>query len=73
MHHKRLKIIVYQAKQCDPHKCSALKLKRKRLVWIVHQLRQLPKGAVILNPFSQKAFSFDDRERIERKGLAALD
>ncbi|UCH32834.1 MAG: DUF367 family protein [Candidatus Bathyarchaeota archaeon] len=68
-----MKIVVYQAKQCDPHKCSALKLKRKRLVWIVHQLQELPKGAVILNPFARKAFSSADRERIERKGLVALD
>ncbi len=64
---------MYHAKQCDPRKCSALKLKRHNLVWIVHQKRQLPRGAVILNPFSKKAFSYADRQRIEEKGLVALD
>lgn len=73
MHLKKLKIVVYHAKQCDPRKCSALKLKRHNLVWIVHNTRQLPRGAMILNPFSKKALSPADRERIEQKGLVALD
>ncbi len=36
-------------------------------------MRLLPSGAVILNPFSEKAFSPFDRERIEHRGLAAID
>ncbi len=66
-------IFVYHSKQCDPRKCSALKLKRHHLVWIVHQIRALPRGAIILNPFSETAFSPADRERIERRGIIALD
>jgi pre-rRNA-processing protein TSR3 len=73
VHPESLKIVVYHAKQCDPRKCSALKLKRHNLVWIVHSTRGLPRGAVILNPLSEKAFSPVDRERIELKGLVALD
>ncbi|MFQ6064481.1 MAG: DUF367 family protein [Candidatus Bathyarchaeia archaeon] len=68
-----VRITVYHAAQCDPKKCTALKLKRHQLVRIVHQVRWLPRGAVILNPFSKKAFSPADRERVERRGLAALD
>jgi len=68
-----VRIVVFHAKQCDPHKCSALKLKRHGLVRVVYQVRLLPRGAVVLNPFSQKAFSPADRERIEKRGLAALD
>jgi len=33
----------------------------------------LPYGAVILNPFSKKAFSPAEQKRLERKGLAAID
>ncbi len=73
MAHRSLKIIIYNSKQCDPRKCSALKLKRHHLVWIVHNTRELPKGAVVLNPFSEKAFSPADRDIIERNGLVALD
>lgn len=43
------------------------------MVRVVHRVRLLPRGAVILNPFSEKAFSSADRKRIEHKGLAAID
>jgi pre-rRNA-processing protein TSR3 len=36
-------------------------------------MRFLPKRAVVLNPFSETAFSPADRDRIENFGLAALD
>lgn len=69
----RIRIVVYHARQCDPRKCSALKLKRHGLIQIVYQLRQLPKRAVFLNPFAERAFSPAERERIETYGLVALD
>jgi len=65
--------VVYHAKQCDPKKCTALKLSRHGLIRIVSQLRFLPKRAIVLNPFSETAFSPADRERIEQHGLVALD
>jgi pre-rRNA-processing protein TSR3 len=70
---KTVKISVYHAKQCDPKKCSTLKLKRFRMVRVVHRVKLLPKGAVVLNPFSEKAFSPADREGILHQGLAAID
>jgi pre-rRNA-processing protein TSR3 len=71
--HRDLKIVIYHSKQCDPRKCTALKLKRHHLAWIVYHTRELPSGAIILNPFSDVAFSPFDRRRIEGHGLAALD
>lgn len=68
-----VKIVVYHAAQCDPKKCSALKLRRHSLIRIVHRLNQLPRDVIVLNPFSEKAFSPADRPQVERKGLAALD
>ncbi len=73
MHRKDITISVYHAKQCDPKKCTTLKLKRHNLVRVVHRIRRLPHGAVVLNPFSDRAFSPADRERLERRGLAAVD
>lgn len=70
---RQIRITVYHANQCDPKKCSALKLKRHGLVRTVKQIRFLPKGAVVLNPFSEIAFSPADRGLIENCGLAALD
>lgn len=70
---RRVRIVVYHAKQCDPKKCTALKLSRHGLIRIVSQLRFLPKRAIVLNPFSETAFSPADRQRIEQHGLVALD
>jgi len=73
VHRRDVAISVYHAKQCDPKKCTTLKLKRHNLVRVVHRVNGLPRGAVILNPFYDKAFSPADRERLERRGLAAVD
>jgi pre-rRNA-processing protein TSR3 len=70
---KGVKIVIYHAGQDDPKKCSALKLKRFGLARLVHQIRWLPRGAIVLNPFSEKAFSLDDRQIIINRGLAAID
>lgn len=70
---KDVKICVYHAGQCDPKKCTTLKLNRHNLVRVVRQVARLPRGAVILNPFSERAFSPADRKRMERRGLAAID
>lgn len=68
-----LKIIIYHANQCDPKRCTGLKLKRHGLARTVTKTRFLPKRAVVLNPFSEIAFSPSDRKRIEDFGLVALD
>ena len=70
---KPVSVTVYHTKQCDPKKCSALKLKRHNLVRVVHRVRELPRGAIILNPFSPKAFSPADKTRLIKRGLSALD
>ena len=70
---QHVNIVVYNAKQCDPRKCSAAKLRRFGLVREVLQIKFLPKRAVVLNPFAEVAFSPADRERIETCGLVALD
>jgi pre-rRNA-processing protein TSR3 len=68
-----INISIYHAAQCDPKRCTGLKLKRHGLARIVKQTRFLPKQAIVLNPFSQIAFSPADRERVLKAGLVALD
>jgi pre-rRNA-processing protein TSR3 len=70
---RRVRIAVYHAEQDDPRKCTTLKLKRFGLARVVHQLRRLPSGAIVLNPFATKAFSPADRQIIMSRGLAAID
>jgi pre-rRNA-processing protein TSR3 len=69
----QLRVTIYHANQCDPKRCTGLKLKRHGFARVVKQVRFLPRRAVVLNPFSEIAFSPTDRKRIEEFGLAALD
>jgi rRNA small subunit aminocarboxypropyltransferase len=67
------RITIYHANQCDPKRCTGLKLKRHGLARVVTSIRFLPKRAIVLNPFSEIAFSPADKQRIQDFGLAALD
>jgi len=68
-----LRLTIYHANQCDPKRCTGLKLKRHGYARVVTKARFLPRRAVVLNPFSEIAFSPADRDRVEEFGLAALD
>jgi pre-rRNA-processing protein TSR3 len=70
---KALRLTIYHADQCDPKRCTGLKLKRHGLARVVNSIRFLPKRAIVLNPFGTIAFSPADRQRIQKFGLAALD
>lgn len=70
---KHVRLYVYHMKQCDPRKCSGLKLGRFRLVKLIYRIQGIHPRAVILNPFSEKAFSPADLEIVERYGLVAID
>ena len=70
---KSLRLTIYHAKQCDPKRCTGLRLKRRGFARLVTKARFLPRRAVVLNPFSEIAFSPADRKRVEDFGLAALD
>jgi pre-rRNA-processing protein TSR3 len=70
---KSPRLNIYHANQCAPKRCTGLKLKRHGLARVVTSIRFLPRRAIVLNPFSEIAFSPADRQRIQDFGLAALD
>jgi pre-rRNA-processing protein TSR3 len=69
----KIRITIYHANQCDPKRCTGLKLKRHGLARIVSRTRFMPKRAIILNPFGEIAFSPADKQRVADFGVAALD
>ena len=73
MEQRSPRISIYHANQCDPKRCTGLKLKRHGLARVVTSIRFLPRRAIVLNPFGEIAFSPADRQRIWDFGLAALD
>ncbi len=67
------RLTIYHAAQCDPRKCTGLRLKRRSFARVVTKTRFLPKRAIVLNPFGEIAFSAADRQRVKDFGLVALD
>lgn len=67
------RLFIYHANQCDPKKCTGTRLGRMKKAIILREMRRIPRGAVVLNPVSETAFSPADRPSIEKAGLAALD
>ena len=63
-------LFVHDARQCDPKKCTAHKLKKHGLVVFV---RRIPGGCVLLDPLADITLSLSDRTRSLNRGLTALD
>ncbi|NHJ12545.1 MAG: DUF367 family protein [Candidatus Thorarchaeota archaeon] len=67
------RILIFHAAQCDPKKCTGLRLGRMKRASIIRDMRQIPRNAIILNPVSETAFSPSDRETLLQSGIVALD
>jgi pre-rRNA-processing protein TSR3 len=68
-----MKLIVYNARECDPKRCTAVRLHRAGKIQMTYRLEELPSKAILLDPFAQKALSRADAGIAEKRGLAALD
>jgi len=69
----RVRLVAYDAGQCDPKKCTSKKLARFGLLTLVPRPTSIPPGAVLLTPTADRALSPADGPRAERHGLAVLD
>ncbi|MHA1368973.1 MAG: DUF367 family protein [Promethearchaeota archaeon] len=59
--------------QCDPKKCTALKLKRLGIARIHKTLKTVPIKSIKLNPYAKTILSFNDRLLIMKYGLLVID
>ena len=70
---KTPKIYCLHYNECDPKKCTALKLKKFDLIEIIPKIKGIFKRAIVLNPFSQKLLSIEDRAVIIKFGVIVID
>lgn len=54
-------LYVYHAGEDDAKKCTAKKLAKFNLINMVKRLHEIPKNSILLNPFSKKALSPEDK------------
>ena len=64
-------VLIYDKCQCDPKKCTAKRMMKFGLGKEVG-LSNIPSGAIVLSPFSDKALSPADRT-YAKKGLVVMD
>ncbi len=67
------KLFIYHANQCNPKKCTSLKMAKMGKAILLKNPYKVPKNSIILNPFSEKAISPEDRKIVEKFGITALD
>jgi pre-rRNA-processing protein TSR3 len=68
-----MRLIVYNARECDPKRCTAMRLHRADKIQMVYKLSDLPSGAILLDPLAQKALSKADVAIAMERGIVALD
>jgi pre-rRNA-processing protein TSR3 len=68
-----VRVFVFNAEHCNPKRCSARRLARFGMVEAVDRLGQLPKKAILLDPFAKKALSHEDTEQAISRGVCILD
>lgn len=71
--HVSIRLLTYHVNQDDPKKCTAKKLKRLRLADITHDIRDIPRNGIILNPLAKTVFAPEDRVYAEKDGIVAID
>jgi len=59
--------------ECDPKKCTSLKLHRLNLLKIIPKVTKNLNQAVILNPFASREIIYADKEIIDKYGLIVID
>jgi rRNA small subunit aminocarboxypropyltransferase len=68
-----IKLFVYHANEDDPKKCTAKKLFRFGFVKLETNIKRTPRNAILLNPFSKKSLSPEDKKIALKNGILAVD
>ncbi len=70
---EEIRLYILHLNQDDPKKCTAKKLARFNYAKLTSQSFRLPRGSIILSPYTQRVLSPRDRRTAERQGITAVD
>jgi len=68
-----VRILVYSFSEDDPSKCTAEKMVRKGYAVKIRSVREVPRKAIVLNPYSKLFISVEDRVFVRDYGLVVVD
>ena len=64
---------MFDARECDPKRCTARRLARMGLATEIPRIKLLPRGSLLLDPYAQKALSAEDVPVAQVRGIVVLD
>jgi pre-rRNA-processing protein TSR3 len=67
------KLFCLNYKECDPKKCTGVKLSRLNLIKMISKIDKNQINSIILNPFAPKELSDLDRNTVLKYGLLVID
>ncbi len=70
---EEIRLYVLHLNQDDPKKCTARKLGRFGFARLTSQISHIPRGSIILSPYTSRILSPKDRRTAERQGITAVD
>lgn len=68
-----MNITVFHADECDRKKCTSIKMERLGKCKLVYDINKIPFRAIVLNPFAEKAVSYEDYKYVCGRGVVGLD
>ena len=68
-----VKVTIFHADECDRKKCTAFKMEKEKTANLVYSINKIPRGAIVLNPYSEYSVSPADKKFVEKKGVVGLD
>ena len=73
MDRDEIRLYILHLNQDDPKKCTAKKLSRFNYAKLYTRKDRIPKGSIILSPFTERVLSPADRRTAERQGITVVD
>ncbi|MBD3196550.1 MAG: DUF367 family protein [Candidatus Lokiarchaeota archaeon] len=59
--------------ECDPNKCTSIKLKNLNLIKFIRKISGKLKNCILLNPFSDQEISNKDAKIVKNYGIIVID
>jgi pre-rRNA-processing protein TSR3 len=69
----KIKLYCLHYNECDPKKCTALKLEKYNLIQIIKKNERKVQKAIVLNPFSLSEISIQDKYTVMKHGVIVVD
>ncbi len=70
---EEIRLHILHLNEDDPKKCTAKKLGRFGYARLTSQISRIPRGSIILSPYTSRVLSPADRRTAERQGITAVD